>query len=480
MRELIPIRIVLGIYDTHSFTVEIIDQISNDPVDHDGYLHWDIQRIFEGLKQGLQKAYRRYGKIDTVGVTTWGIDFGMLDEQGELIADPLCYRNTLGSSVLTALSPQQLLLNWEHNGIQNHPMNSLYQLLGIREKLPERFEKTHDVLFIPDLLIYLFTGEKKTERSIVSTSQMYTAIEDGYSDKIFEEYDIPQSWMPPIEKHGKCIGWLKSELAEELNIAPCPFICTPSHDTASAVTAMPTDKHDQLFISSGTWSLIGAELTYPIISPSVENYRFANEAGVLGTTTLLKNSTGLYLLQEMKKYCEEEGHHMSWDEISQIAESSGMNVPVFDPNHSEIFSTRNMYQTLSRLTKTPDWKVLLASCYLSLTLCYQKAINELQQVTVKKFDEIFIIGGGTRDEYLNQLTADITGLPVHVGPIEAASIGNLASQLLYMYPEMNLDSIRQAVINSTNDERRSYAPQEKDNELIRLKIDEYKHIIQHQ
>ncbi len=469
-------RTVLGIYDGESLKVEVIDQIPNDPVEVGGYLHWDIIRIFSGLKAGLQKAHARTGRIDTVGVTTWGIDFALLDEHDELVADPLCYRNTLGVEVLDGLDEQQRLFNWEHSGIQNHPMNSLYQLLGIRDKLPARYRAARSLLFIPDLLIFLFTGVKATERSIASTSQLYNVMKDSYSDEILERYDISPGLLSPIVEHGKCVGVLTESLAQELGVNPCPFICTPSHDTASAVTAMPSTEADQLFISSGTWSLVGAELTYPIISPSAADCRFANEAGVHDTTTLLKNSTGLYLLQEMKKYLKSSGLHMSWDEISDAAKSKGMDVPLIDPNHPEIFSTRDMFATLSRLTGSDDYEILLASCYVSLALCYQKTIEDLQQVTLKEFSEIYIIGGGCRDAYVNQLTADITGRRVHTGPVEAASIGNLALQLTYLDPSLSLTDIREVVIRSTGQERDLYLPNRIDQDLLKRKLSEFAHV----
>lgn len=466
-------RTVLGTYDQRTLQVEVIDQIPNNPIDIDGYLHWDIRRIFSGLQEGLKKAYERNGRIDTVGVTTWGIDFALLDEQDELVADPLCYRNTLGVEVLNGLDDQQKLFNWENSGIQNHPMNSLYQLMGLRSKLPERYRAGRSLLFIPDLLIFLFTGVKATERSIASTSQMYNVMKGSYSEEILERYDISPGLLSPIVEHGSCVGLLKESLAEELGIEPCPFICTPSHDTASAVTALPTSETDQLFISSGTWSLVGAELTYPIISPSAADCRFANEAGVHDTITFLKNSTGLYLLQEMKKYLESSGLSMSWDEISEAARSKGMDVPLIDPNHPEIFSTRDMFKTLSRLTGSDDFEILLASCYVSLALCYQKTIEDLQNVTVKEFSDIFIIGGGCRDSYVNQLTADMTGRTVHTGPVEAASIGNLALQLTYIHPGLTLSDIREVVIRSTEDERAVYDPKALDPDLRDRKIHEF-------
>jgi len=449
-------RIMLGTFTKQRFTVEILDQIPNNMLDVDGYLYWDIGTIFNGLKTGLKKAYAKTGHIDTVGVTTWGIDFGLLDGAGKLVANPLCYRNTLGVECLAELSAEELTFNWENSGIQNHPMNSLYQLLGIRKHLGSYLAQADRMAFIPDLIIYLFTDSIGSERSIASTSQMYNVMSDSYSSEMLEHYGLSESFLPPMVRHGSAVGWLREELQVELGVDRCPFICTPSHDTASAVTAVPTLEDHPLFISSGTWSLIGVELDEPMVSPTVEKYKFANEAGVFSTTTFLKNSTGLYLLQEVKKNLEAKGIDLSWGRIAEIAKDKGIDVPLFNPNHQEIFSTRDVYGTLSAMLGTDDYHTILASCYVSLGLYYDRVINDIVKITGMKFKTVYVIGGGCRDRYLNQLTADLTGLRVHTGPVEAASIGNLSVQRCFLEKDLTLGEIRKIVIDSTLEEQETY------------------------
>ena len=205
----------------------------------------------------------------------------------------------------------------------------------------------------------------------------------------------------------------------------------------------------------------------------VEDVNFANEAGVFHTPTLLKNSTGLYLLQTMKKYLEDTGHTISWDEISKIAADKGLDVPLVDPNHVEIFKTRDMFSTLSKMTNSEDYEVIIASCYLSLVMCYRQACLDIERITGKIYKHIYIVGGGCRDSYANQLTADITGMTVHAGPAEAASIGNLALQLSSIYQGMDLQDIRQVIINSTNHECRVFVPNRIDEVLLEKKILEF-------
>jgi rhamnulokinase len=470
-------RIMLGSFSNGRLSVEVIDQVPNNPLDEGGYLHWDIDAIFAGLKKGLKKAWTIAGRIDTVGVTTWGIDFGLLGADGSLLANPLCYRNTLGVESLAALSPEALAFNWERSGIQNHPMNSLYQLLGIRERLPERLAKARRLLFIPDLLIYMFTGASFSERSIASTSQMFDVSRGSYSAEILGKYGMEESFLPPIARHGDLVGWLREDICRELGIERCPFVCTPSHDTASAVTAIPTQDDGQLFISSGTWSLIGVELSEPVVTAKAAALRFANEAGVFDTITFLKNSTGLYLLQDMKKHLERDGMKVRWEDLSDTARLKGLDVPVFDPNHPEIFSTRDMYGTLSRLVGSGDYRTILASCYVSLALCYRKVIEDICSITGRSYEKLFVVGGGCRDGYLNQLTADLTGLKVCTGPVEAASIGNLSVQRRMLDESLTLGGMRSIVAESCSGELKTYVPSLADGATLGRKAGEYASVL---
>jgi sugar (pentulose or hexulose) kinase len=470
-------RIMLGTYEDGVMSVEVIDQIPNEAIESGGLLSWDIEAIFAGLKRGLRVAYERHGRIDTVGLATWGIDFGLLDESGALIANPLCYRNTLGVAALGRLSPEARSFTWEHSGIQNHPMNSLYQLLGIRDRLPDKLLRARRLLFIPDLILYLFTGEMATERSIASTSQLYDTRAGAYSRDILNYYGLSEALLPPLKRHGEVVGWLKKELQTELGIGPCPFICTPSHDTASAVAALPTLERNQVFISSGTWSLIGIEQPRPLVSAEVERCKFANEAGVFDTTTLLKNSTGLYLLQEMKKHFKATDTPLGWEEIAKVAMERGVDVPVFDPNHPEIFGTRDMFGTLSRLVGSCDYRTLLASSYLSLALCYRRTMGEIDSLTGERHSHVYVIGGGCRDRYLCQLTADVTGMVVHTGPMEAASLGNLVVQRRHLDPGLDLARLRTIVMDSTGGERETFTPRTAGGETLSRKMKEYEALV---
>ena len=441
-------RVLLGTFENDNLAVDVIEQVSNDPIRINGYLYWDILRIFDGLKKGLKKAYDKTGCIDTVGITTWGIDFGIFSKNDILLSNPLCYRNTFGVDSYNSHSEEQKDDNWKDTGIQNHPMNSLYQMEGIRKKMPEVWENADTVLFIPDMLNYLFTGSKYTERSIASTSQLFDVRENNYSKSVLERYDLSSSLFPEIMRHGDAVGMLKKEICKELNINnQIPFICTPSHDTASAVVAVP-GSGNQFFLSSGTWSLIGVELDTPVINDDSYRAGFTNEAGVFNTITYLKNATGLYLLQQIKKDLAKKSCVLSWEELMRMAMDNKDKAVIYDTNCDVLFSTDNVVGAISEFTGSSAPEVILSSTYKSLAECYRINIEKIKEVTGKDMTVLHVIGGGSRDNYLNQLTANALGMKVIAGPIEAASIGNICIQKCYTDKGWNLDKIRSVVRES--------------------------------
>ncbi len=443
-------RTVIGQYDGTRTTTEVISQISHNTIEINGLYYWDILHVFDGLKQGLKEAVNRVGKIDSIGICTWGVDFGFLDGNGYLLANPLCYRNSIGEEELSGLSETEKRWVFEQTGIQNNRINSLYQLTGIKRIMPDLFEIARHLLMIPDLLGYFFTGEKFTEFSIASTTQLLDVRSREYSQAIIDRFGLAHSMLKPLKKHGEVIGMLKDTIAEELHIPPCPIICVPSHDTACAVTAVPTQDKDFLFISSGTWSLIGTELQEPIIDQKVFDRDFANEGGVFDTITLLKNSAGMHILQGIKRDLELDGKKYSWDEIVALARDCQDTPCLFDPNSFELFNPRNMISAIKSLMKCADASIelVIASTYASLAFTYRRTVEQIQEVTGKDYLCIYVVGGGSQNHYLNQLTADLTGKKVVSGPKEATSLGNIGVQLVAHIDGFGLGDIREMVKNS--------------------------------
>ncbi len=443
------IRVVTGLYDGEKIELKLVHQVPNETVNVNQIHYWDILYIYRELKSGLQKSFIQYGPVASVGICTWGIDFGLLGESRQLLGNPLCYRNSLGEAVLKKLTEKEKYRIFSATGIPDHPMNSLYQLLGIKKYLPEYYAAAKTLLLMPDLLAWFFTGEICGEPTIASTTQMLNMRDNTYALEVIDQYALDASFLPPLTAHGKCYGSLKQEIADTLKMTVCPFVSVASHDTASAVVAVPAKEDDFLFISSGTWSLIGTELKEPIINSDIYKEGFANEGGVFGTITLLKNSTGMHILQEIKKELEKDGRKYSWDEIVRMAGSCKIKVPVFDPNDAQFFNPFSMVAAICKYTQKDLTVVdVLASAYLSLACSYRYSIEKIEKLCSKKYPVIHVVGGGCKNHYLNQIIADLTGKTVIAGPEEATSLGNIGVQLKKNHPDMGLSQIRKILRKS--------------------------------
>ncbi len=457
------LRTVVGTFDGTRVVTKVVSQVPNVAVNINGFYYWDLLYIFESLKNGLREACVQYKKIDSIGICTWGVDFGLLDRQGLLISNPLSYRNTIGEEELSKLDESERRWMFDKTGIQNNRINSLYQLTGIKRYMPEIFGIAESMLMIPDLLVYLFTGEIVSEASIASTTQMLDARSKKFVPEVLEKFGIPEKLVKPLRQHGEFIGTLRQSIADELGITTCPVVCVPSHDTACAVTAVPTQEKDFIFISSGTWSLIGTEMVEPVINKSVYDRDFANEGGVFNTITMLKNSTGMHILQCIKKELEFNGNTYSWNDIVKMAAEYQGDVSVFDPNSSRIFNPVNMLGEIRDLigAKDIDPAQIIASAYASLAFSYRYAIEQIQEITGITYKSIYIVGGGSQNRYLNQLTADFTGKVVISGPKEATSLGNIGVQLCAHVKDIDISRIRKIVKKSELIEE--FTPSEKRN-----------------
>jgi rhamnulokinase len=454
--------------------MEVISQVSHNTIEINGLYYWDILHVYEGLKQGLKEAFVRAGHIDSIGICTWGVDFGFLDENGFLLANPLCYRNTIGEEQLSGLSAEEKRWMFDRTGIQNNRINSLYQVTGIKRLMPGLFGTASHLLMIPDLLNYFFTGEKFTEFSIASTTQLLDVRSKRYAEEVLNRFGIPQEMLKPLKQHGEVVGMLRQSIAEELRIPVCPVICVPSHDTACAVAAVPAKEQDFLFISSGTWSLIGTELQAPVITQEVYARDFANEGGVFNTITFLKNSAGMHILQCIRRDLELEGKKYTWDEIVKLAQNFQGAPALFDPNSYELFNPKSMISAIRGLIQDNHATIekVLASTYTSLAFTYRSTVEQIQEVTGKHYSSIHIVGGGSQNSYLNQLTADLSGKKVFSGPKEATSLGNIGVQLVSHIKGFGLAEIREMVRNSEPISPFSPDPH-RDSQLINTRYKEF-------
>ncbi len=408
----------------------------------------------------MRQAYDLCGRIDSAGISTWGIDHGLLGENGLLLANPQCYRNPFGQQALEELSAGERRALFDATGSQCDKINSVFQMAGYRRRYPEYWRAARDILLIPDLLNFFLTGEKNSDACIASTTQLYDVRNECYAAPVFEKFGIDPGLFPPVLRHGEARGRLRPELADELGINRFDLTCVPGHDTAAAVAAIPCANPDDhpLFISSGTWSLIGVECEKPLTNDAVFAAGLANEAGMTGTTTLLKNSAGLFIAQRLKLECDAGGDKKSWDDIIRdirLDEECGR----VDPNAPEFFNPPSMRDAIARHLEARGCPVpaddagYFRVVYESLAHSYRETIEQLEAVTGTVFPVIHIIGGGSRNRLLNRVTAQITGKTVLAGPAEATSWGTMAAQLLQGRRVKGLADIRALAAAAGRDER---------------------------
>ncbi|MFA5659006.1 MAG: FGGY family carbohydrate kinase, partial [Oscillospiraceae bacterium] len=338
------IRVVLGKYDGKKITTEVISQIPNGMIKLLDYYYWDALKIFDTVLAGLKDALKLVDKIDSIGVCTWGVDFALFDRQGNMLSNPLSYRNTIGEEHLRRLNEDERHELFVETGILCDKINSVYLLNGIKHKMPEIFKTADKLLMIPDIINYMLTGIMINEPSELSTTQLMSAKTRAVCKKACDKFGISPSLFSEIGEHGRLIGGITPSIKEALSIDyDIPVVCVPSHDTAAAVVAIPTTEKSFAFISSGTWSLIGTELDEPVINFDVSQKGLTNEIGAFGKITMLKNSAGMFIIQRIKKeYDAQTGMNNSWDRLDTLAEEYKGATPLINVNSSRFFNPLNM------------------------------------------------------------------------------------------------------------------------------------------
>ena len=449
-------RAMLAEFDGKDITMNEIHRFSNDPVKLQGTFYWDILRLMHEIKQGIVKAVNA-GGFDAIGIDTWGVDFGLLDKEGKLLGNPLHYRdeNTMGIiEEADKVVPKAEI--YERTGIQFARYNSLFQLYSLATKRPDILERAEKMLFIPDLMAYFLTGEMKAEFTIASTSQMLDAKTQAWDDELLEKLSIPKKILPEIIPCGSISGMLSDEICEELGCKKVPVIAVASHDTGSAVVAVPNVTDDFIYISCGTWSLFGTELSKPIINEKTEKYNFTNEGGYGGKVRLLKNIMGLWLIQESRRQWIREGFDVSYGDLEKEALACEPFKCFVDVDDDAFSLPGNLPKRLQEFCQktgqyVPQTRGEIMRCiYQSLAMKYRYTYERLEDITGKKYDAIHMIGGGTKDNLLCQMTADFCKINVIAGPIEATATGNVAVQMIALDEFKNITDARQIIANSLN------------------------------
>src|ERR1700686_2887360 len=445
-------RAVLAHLQSGILTTEEVHRFANEPVEYGGSLHWDVPRLwFE-----VRNAPSRLGEVDLagIGVDAWGVDYALLGERGELLENPYHYRDrrTEGvmEEVLGRVTKEEI---YGATGIQFMPINTLYQLFAARLQTPKLLEAAKCLLTIPDLFNYWLTGNAVCEFTNATTTQMVDPVKRGWAAGLMQLLELPAHLPAPIAEPGSIIGTLLADIAGHSCLAGTTVIAPACHDTGSAVAAISA-RDGTAFLSSGTWSLLGTELDAPVITPDALRMNFTNEGGVNGTTRLLKNVMGLWMLQGCRQAWSAQGQSYDYRELIELSARQSSFRHLVDPDDESFLRPANMLTAINQFcTRTHQPVPQEPGAYVrtvleSLAFKYRFVLRNLEYVIGRPIGQIRIIGGGSKNRLLNQLTADATGRKVLAGPAEATALGNIAMQILATAGAASLQEVRAIVDRS--------------------------------
>ncbi len=445
---------MLGVIADGALKLEELHRFPNEPVQLPTGLYWDTLRLFHEIVNGLRVAGRaRKLAVDGIGIDTWGVDFGLLGADGALVDNPRHYRDSRNNGMVERtfeVVPRSVIFG--QTGIQFMQINSLYQLHAMALAKSDALERAKTLLFIPDLFNYWLTGVKKAEVTIASTSQFYDPARKAWATGILDELSIPTGMLSEIVEPGTALGPLLETVGEFTGLGPATVYASAGHDTAAAVAAVPAEGYDFCYISSGTWSLMGVELSAPLINEESLAMNFTNEVGVAGTIRLLKNIAGLWLLQECRRAWALAGNEYTYEELTQAATDAE---PYEGYIHPDAFlEPGHMPEQIAAYCKStgqpvPHHHGAMARAILEgLARRYREVLDNLELLTGRRLNVIHIVGGGSRNRLLNQLVANATGRLVLAGPAEATAIGNVLVQAIGAGVIHDLAAARRLVANS--------------------------------
>lgn len=459
-------RAIIGCFDGDKITLEEVHRFSNDPVSVGGTVYWDVLRLFYEIKQGIIKA-KIAGGFDSIGIDTWGVDFGLIDSEGKLMENPVHYRDARTAGLVDEAfktMPKEKL--YGITGIQFMELNTLFQLISLKKYRPWMLERADKMLFMPDLFGYMLTGKMCAEYSIASTSQLIDLDKRTWSKEILDAFGIKESVFAPLVQPGTVLGELSKEICEECGVDPVPVISVCGHDTQSAITSVPCEDDDFAFLSSGTWSLFGTELDKPIVNETSMNINITNEGGFDGSTGFLKNIIGLWLIQESRRQWKREGKEYSYADLEKLALAAEPFKCFIDPDAPEFVPHGNIPERVREFCRKTGQYVpetvgeIMRCIYESLAMKYRLTFEKLRECTERDYPVIHVIGGGTKDGLLCQMTANSCDRTVKAGPIEATVMGNVAVQLMSDGSVENIGQARKIVAESS--ELKTFEPKDTD------------------
>ena len=455
-------RLVLGILneDTKKIELKEMHRFKNCSVKLNQYEYWDFPYLYNELKEGLKKVFSKESVVTSenievlgLGVDTWGVDYGWIDEKGELLSLPICYRDTRTEEVFEEVHSKVSLEEiFNETGVQFYSFNSIYQIFYDIHKRKVLEKGAKQLQFMPNLFAYFLTGKKSWEYTISSTSGMVNIDNKKWSKKIFEKLDIPESIVGDIEHGGQVLAPLKETIQKELGIKPLNVILTASHDSAAAIAGAPLVENS-LYVINGTWSIIGFESDVPVVNEEAFKNNIVNEGGIEKKARVLKMIPGLWILQQLKKIFNEKNLDIDYSDFGNMAKKSNL-ISFVDLENERFLHAEKMDMEIKAYCRETGQEVpetdedLLRVAYNSLKKQYNKSIKELEKLVGNEFTSIIAIGGGIQDKFLCQEISDETDRVIKAGPIEASAFGNIITQFIALGLVKNLEEGREIVKNS--------------------------------
>lgn len=452
-------RTIVGTFDQGVLSLTEINRFWNGPTEINGTLYWDFVHLFRHIKEGMQIARKRFGDgLVSMGIDTWGVDFGLIDAQGTLLGNPVNYRDSrtdgMPEKVFAAVGKETV---FNKTGIQFMQLNTLYQLYALAQTGNAQYQQAHRLLFVPDLLNYWLTGRMACERTFASTSQMYNPVTKDWAFDLLEQLGLRTDLFAPFVDPGTVLGE-----ADGL-----PVVNIGSHDTASAFAAVPVLEGESCaFLSSGTWSLLGTELPRPVIHSEVLSANFTNEVGVCDTIRFLKNLSGLWIIQELRRVWKEQGYDYTWRDMIDLAREAEPLSFFIDPSDDMFVAPGDMpgriqaYCEKTGQSRPESHGEMIQTAYEGLALLYADTYQTLERLSGQSLDVLRIVGGGSKNVSLNQFAANAIGRKVVTGPVEATAIGNLVVQMLAMGDISSLAEGREVIRRSFANETEVFEPQD--------------------
>lgn len=449
-------RIILGSLSDGKLSMEEIHRFENRQINHSGHIYWDFSYLFKEIVVGLRKvANLNLENIESMGIDTWGVDYGMLDKKGDLISNPFTYRdirtNGVMEKVFNITSRRKI---YKKTGIQFLQFNTIYQLCQELTNNSSKIKFANKLLFIPDLLNYYMTGKKVSEITIASTSQLLNAQTKEWDLELLNELKIPVNIMPQLIDSGNTIGNITFAMQESTGLSNINVISVGSHDTASAVAAIPVKSNNWAYLSSGTWSLVGIETEEPIINSESYYYGFTNEAGVENKNRFLKNTMGLWIFEQVMKEWQLDGTMTKYNDLMRMAKRSKSFKFIINPDDNIFLNPPNMLEAIIDFCIESNQSVpttkgeFIRGILESLALKYRFIIDRIESISLHKIEVLYIVGGGSQNKLLNQFTANAIGKLVVAGPVEATAMGNILVQAITNKHIKNLTEGRTIIADS--------------------------------